>query len=80
MSNIGKSIFNKDGSIDNSHIAFIVLANKCGKVLANKNSYPNDIYNIAFRYLFSGCKDRYEYEYLVNFLIKNPYTREELLK
>ena len=61
-------------------ISFILLSNACGKVLANKNVYPSDIFNIAYRYLFSGCKSRYEYEYLVNFLIDNPDFREELLK
>ena len=61
-------------------IAFITLANKCGIVLANKNVYPSDIFKIAFRYLFTGCKSRGEYEYLVNFLIDNPDFRRELLK
>ena len=61
-------------------LAFITLANACGKVLANRNLYPEDINGIAYRYLFTGCKSRYEYEYLVNFLIDNTSIREELLK
>ena len=61
-------------------IAFILLKNACGKVLANKDVYPADIFKIAFRYLFEGCKSRAEYEYLVNFLIENITFREELLK
>ena len=61
-------------------IAFILLKNACGKGLANQSLYPQDIFKIAYRYLFEGCKSRGEYEYLVNFLIENPYTREELLK
>ena len=61
-------------------IAFITLANKCGIVLANKNVYPSDIFKIAFRYLFIGCKSRGEYEYLVSFLIDNSDFRRELLK
>ena len=61
-------------------IAFILLANACGKVLANKGLYPTDIFKIAYRYLFEGCKSRGEYEYLVNFLIEFPDTRKELLK
>ena len=61
-------------------IAFILLKNNCGKVLANKDLYPADIFKIAYRYLFKGCKSRGEYEYLVNFLIENPSFREELLK
>ena len=72
--------FEKEGSINDRELAFITLANACGKVLANRNLYPNDINEIAYRYLFNGCKSRYEYEYLVNFLIDNLTIRKELLK
>ena len=72
--------FEKEGSINDRELAFITLANACGKVLANRSLYPEDINKIAYRYLFSGCKNRYEYEYLVNFLIDNISTRKELLK
>ena len=72
--------FNKESSINDRELAFITLANACGKVLANRNLYPEDINKIAYRYLFSGCKSRYEYEYLVNFLIDNLIIRKELLK
>ena len=72
--------FNKEGSINDRELAFITLANSCGKVLANRNLYPEDINAIAYRYLFTGCKSRYEYEYLVNFLIDNTSIRKELLK
>ena len=65
---------------DDRDIAFYLLYNACGKVLANKNLYPMDIFEIAYRYLFKGCKSRGEYEYLVNFLIEIPDTRKELLK
>ena len=61
-------------------IAFILLANACGKVLANKGLYPTDIFKIAYNYLFEGCKSRGDYEYLVSFLIENLSFREELLK
>ena len=72
--------FEKEGSINDRELAFIILANSCGKVLANRTLYPEDINQIAYRYLFTGCKNRYEYEYLVNFLIDNLTIREELLK
>ena len=72
--------FNKEGSINDRELAYITLANACGKVLANRTLYPEDINEIAYRYLFSGCKSRYEYEYLVNFLIDNITIRKELLK
>ena len=61
-------------------IAFIILANTCGKVLAYSSLYPKDIFQIAYRYFNSGCKSRKEYEYLVNTLIDNTDIREELLK
>ena len=63
--------FEKEGSINDRELAYIILANSCGKVLANRSLYPEDINEIAYRYLFSGCKNRHEYEYLVNFLIDN---------
>ena len=72
--------FEKEGSINDREFAFITLANSCGKVLANSILYPEDINQIAYRYLFTGCKNRYEYEYLVNFLIDNLSIRKELLK
>ena len=72
--------FEKEGSINDKELAFITLANACGKVLANSNLYPEDINKIACRYLFTGCKSRHEYEYLVNFLIDNTSTRKEFLK
>ena len=70
----------KQEELTDRGIAFITLANACGKVLANVSVYPTDIFKIAYRYLFSGCKSRGEYEYLVNFLIDNPDFRKELLK
>ena len=72
--------FEKKDCINDRELAYITLANACGKVLANRNLYPEDINKIAYRYLFSGCKSRYEYEYLVNFLIDNLTIRKELLK
>ena len=71
---------NEREELSDRQIAFIILANTCGKVLAFKDLYPTDIFEIAYRYLFKGCRSRGEYEYLVNFLIENPDTREELLK
>lgn len=61
-------------------VAFILLANTCGKVLANRELYPRDIFMIAYRYLNAGCKCRGEYVSLVNYLIDDPDFRKELLK
>lgn len=72
--------FENSNTMNDSEIAFITLANNCGRVLSNKSLYPNDIFKIAYSYLFSGCRNRSDYEYLVNFLIDDIDMREELLK
>ena len=72
--------FKNSDTMTDSEIAYITLANMCGKVLAYNDLYPHDIFLIAYNYLFSGCNSRHEYEYLVNFLIDNPDFRKELLK
>ena len=69
-----------NGEITDRQIAFIILANTCGNVLAYSSLYPKDIFPVAYRYLNNGCKSRKEYEYLVNTLIDNADTRKELLK
>ena len=72
---------NEREELSDRQIAFITLANTCGKVLAyNSSLYPKDIFLVAYRYLNNGCKSRKEYEYLVNTLIDNTDIREELLK
>ena len=71
---------NEREELSDRQIAFISLANACGKVLANSSLYPTDIFKIAYRYLNNGCSSRKEYEYLVNTLIDNTDFREELLK
>ena len=71
---------NLNGELTDRQIAFIILANTCGKVLAYSCLYPKDIFPIAYRYLNNGCKSREEYEYLVNTLIDNTDFRKELLK
>ena len=71
---------NLNNTLTDKEIGFLLLANACGKVLANKGLYPTDIFEIAYNYLFGGCKSRGDYEYLVIFLIENISLREELLK
>ena len=71
---------NEREELSDRQIAFIILANTCGKVLAYRSLYPEDIFPIAYRYLNNGCKSRKEYEYLVNTLIDNTDIRGELLK
>ena len=71
---------NEREELSDRQIAFIILANTCGKVLAYSSLYPKDIFPAAYRYLNNDCKSRKEYEYLVNTLIDNIDIREELLK
>ena len=61
-------------------IAFYLLAKYCGFVLSHKEQYPPRIPEIAYDYLFKGCKSKGDYEYLVNTLVKNNNFRRELLK
>ena len=77
---MSKVDINLNGELTDRQIAFIILANTCGKVLAYSSLYPTDIFPIAYRYLNNGCKSRKEYEYLGNTLIDNTDFRKELLK
>ena len=65
---------------DGRYVAFFLLSKKVGNVLANKDLYPTDIFTICYDYVFGGCKSRYDYEYMVSFLIDQQDIREELLK
>ena len=66
--------------LNDNRTEFVYLVDMCKKVLANPSLYPKQIFHIAYRYLHNGCNSRYEYEYLVNFLIENIHYRRELLK
>lgn len=65
---------------DDRYVAFFLLSKKVGNVLANKDLYPTDIFTICYDYVFGGCKSRFDYEYMVNFLFDQEDIREELLK
>ena len=71
---------NEREELSDREIAFILLADACGKVLAYPSLYPKQILHIARRYLNNGGNTMYEYDYLVNTLIDNPDFRKELLK
>ena len=71
---------NEKEELSDREIAFILLADACGKVLAYPSLYPKQILHIARRYLNNGGNTMYEYDYLVNTLIDNPDFRRELLK
>lgn len=61
-------------------IGFYLLAKYCGYAISHQEKYPPRISEIAYDYLFKGCKSRGDYEYLVNTLVKNRNFRKELLK
>ena len=61
-------------------IAFYLLAKYCGFALSHQKEYPPRIPEIAYDYLFKGCKSRGDYVYLVNILVKSKDFRRELLK
>ena len=65
---------------DDRYVAFVLLSRKVGHVLANKELFPIDIFSICYDYVFTGCKSRCDYEYMVNFLMDSEDIREELLK
>ena len=65
---------------DDRYVAFVLLSRKVGHVLGNKELFPTDIFTICYDYVFSGCKSRSDYEYMVNFLVEQEDIREELLK
>ena len=65
---------------DDRYVAFSLLSIKVGHVLANKDLFPTDIFTICYDYVFTGCKSRSDYEYMVNFLFDQQGIREELLK
>lgn len=66
--------------MNDKEIAFILLTNTCGRILANREVHPKEIFNIAYDYLFGGCKSRADYEHLVSYCCPNPTFRKELLK
>lgn len=66
--------------INDNRIAFVTLVDMCRKVIANRDSYPKQIFHIARRYIYTIPISVYEYDYLVITLIDNPDYREELLK
>ena len=60
-------------------ISIFELKKKCGSVLAYRELYHESLFQIAYDYLFSGCKSRKDYVHLVESLIKNKYMRNSLL-
>lgn len=74
--------------MDNRKLAFWFLAMYCGEVLLNveKINPDNKLETVCYDYLNKGCKNRFDYEFLVEYfrifqhLKKDNWIIEELLK
>lgn len=76
--NINKVFDTEQKELSNRQIAVIMLVKKAGEILSNRDSCPEDIFNIAYDYLFLGCKCREDYIKLVNYCIEDEDIRRDL--
>lgn len=65
-------------TLSNRDIAVIMLVKEVGEILSNRDSHPKDVFNIAYDYLFLGCKSEEDYNRLVNYCIKDEDIRRDL--
>ena len=73
-----KAFNTEQKTLSNRDIAVIMLVKEAGEILSNRDSCPEDIFNIAYDYLFLGCKCREDYIRLVNYCIKDEDIRRDL--
>ena len=64
--------------LSNRDVAVIMLVEKVGEILSNRDLHPKDVFNIAYDYLFLGCKCKEDYNRLVNYCIKDEDIRRDL--
>ena len=76
--NINKVFDREQERLSNRDVAVIMLVEKVGEILSNRDSHPKDVFNIAYDYLFLGCKCHEDYNRLVNYCIKDEDTRRDL--
>lgn len=76
--NINKVFDREQETLSNRDVAFITLVKEVGEILSNRDSHPKDIFNIAYDYLFLGCKCREDYIKLVNYCIEDEDMRRDL--
>ena len=76
--NINKAFNTEQERLSNRDVAVIMLVEKVGEILSNRDSHPKDIFNIAYDYLFLGCKCREDYIKLVNYCIEDKDMRRDL--
>ena len=65
-------------TLSNRNIAVIMLVKEAGEILSNRDLHPKDVFNIAYDYLFFGCKSREDYVRLVNYCIEDEGIRRDL--
>ena len=73
-----KAFNTEQQTLSNRDVAVIMLVKKVGEILSNRDSCPEDIFNIAYDYLFLGCKSREDYIKLVNYCIEDEDIRSDL--
>ena len=73
-----KAFNTEQQTLSNRDVAVIMLVKKVGEILSNRDSCPEDVFNIAYDYLFLGCKCREDYIKLVNYCIEDENIRRDL--
>ena len=76
--NINKVFDREQETLSNRDVAVIMLVKKVGEILSNRDSCPEVIFNIAYDYLFLGCKCREDYIKLANYCIEDEDIRRDL--
>ena len=74
---------NKLTQYNNKEIAKYLLIEQCGVILATVIDKEDRLFKVSYDYLFNGCKNREDYEYLVKEVFNHHYDewcKEELLK
>lgn len=66
-------------TLSNRDVAVIMLVKEVGEILSNRDSHPEDVFDKAYDYLFSGCKSREDYVRLVNYCIEDEGIRRDLI-
>ena len=64
--------------LSNRDVAVIMLVEKVGEILSNRDSHPKDVFDKAYDYLFLGCKCKEDYNRLVNYCIEDEDMRRDL--
>ena len=73
-----KAFNTEQQTLSNRDVAVIMLVEKVGEILSNRDLHPKDVFNIAYDYLFLGCKCQEDYNRLVNYCIKDEDIRRDL--